>query len=740
VKVVDLSVDVAGGFAAKLLAQAGLHVVRPRPAAAPGEATAGPQRPAAGPDLLRVYLDAGKELVAVPAGAPPAAIVEAGDLVFVTFDGGADVAPLPGSVLGDLPDDCVRVTTSTFGTTGPYSGWRGGPLADWAAGGYLGITGEPGLPPLIGPEHLCGYVAGYTAAIAAEAALRARDRGGEARHVDVSTMESMLSVHQSTFSRLAVGIVRARTGRYTEVYPLVVRPCQDGHVSLGVVTDAEFDRFAIAIGRVDLVTDERFADAAARWAHRDALDRELDAFLAVRDADAVAEILARHGVAAAKVASPREVLGNPQLASRGFWWHPPGFATAARMPGAPVPAAVTFPAGAASRRVRTASTVRDPGLPLAGVSVLDTTAFWAGPLATRWLADLGADVLWVERPGSRAEPGGAEEDPTARVMEVFHLKMNRNKRSLVVDLTTAPGRRAVRQLAEQVDVLVENFRPGVMAGFGLGPAELCVANPRLVYVSLSGFGATGPWARRRSYGPTVEAASSVQGRTGYPGGEPMRLGHTLPDATGGLAGALAVLRGLRARETTGRGGWFDVSQLEAYAVLSGEDVFAASLAGDDPPRLGNRSRHGAVQGVFRCAGDDEWVAIRLADAGDMARLAAAAGLDGLARATAAIPRDDDAIDAAISAYTARRDKRTVAALLQRAGLEAFAVLSPVELLADDHLRERGFFVPAHGGPDPVLPGSPVTSTPALVDPHGPAPRLGQHTDDVLAHFGIPASL
>ena len=201
------------------------------------------------------------------------------DLVFTSFDRGRYDGAGERPALRPPPGACVEITTSTFGATGPYSRWRGGPLADWAAGGYLAITGWPDREPLIGPEHLCGYVAGYTAAIAAEAALHERRRTGRGRHVDLGVMESMLNVHQSTFSRLAAGIVRVRTGRYTELYPLVVRPCRSGYVSLGVVTDVEFDRLLIAIGRDDLVADERFRDPASRWEHRDALDAELDGFL-----------------------------------------------------------------------------------------------------------------------------------------------------------------------------------------------------------------------------------------------------------------------------------------------------------------------------------------------------------------------------------------------------------------------------------------------------------------------------
>ena len=231
------------------------------------------------------------------------------------------------------------------------------------------------------------------------------------------------------------------------------------------------------------------------------------------------------------------------------------------------------------------------------------------------LADLGARVIWVERPQSRREPD-ASADATEVVMHYFHHKMNRHKESVVLDLQADTGRDLARRLAHESDVLVENFRPGVMDGFGLGAPDLCGANPGLVYVSLSGFGSAGPWSDRRSYGPTIEAASSIEARTGYADDEPLRLGHTLPDGVGGLIGALAALRGLRERDERGVGGWFDLSQLEAYAALGGEDLLLAATTGRGLERRGNRSRYGVVQGVFPGAGDDEWLALRLADGSD----------------------------------------------------------------------------------------------------------------------------
>ena len=684
-KVVDLSTDVAGRWAAKLLAQGGARVLRPAGRDAPG--------------ALTTYLDESKQLVPWTGDS----LLAGADAVFSSFDRGS---PSGLAAEARIPADCVHVTTSTYGSTGPRASWRGGPLAAWAAGGYLAITGEPDREPLIGPEHLCEYVCGYTAAIAAEAALRRRAHTGRGADIDLSAMEAMLSVHQTTFSQLPLGSIRRRQGRFYEVYPLATRPCRDGYVKLCIVTEEEYDRFLIAIGRADLAGDERFEARDQRFVHREAFDAEIAPFLESRTAEEIVELLHAHGVTAAKVATADDVRTNPQLEFRGYWRGGAG-------PGPPIPVARSFGAAPGPRPPSPLSRTRSPELPLDGVVVADFTVFWAGPFAARNLADLGARVIWVERPGSRARWNFDADPASVRIDDLYHLEMGRNKESLVLDLTSPQGLAAARALIARADVVLENNRPGVMDKLGLGPAAVCSEFPHVVYVSLSGYGSRGPWSQRRSYGPAIEAASGIEGRTGYAGGEPLRLGHPLPDAVGGLAGTLAALRGLRERGPRGFGGWYDVSQLEAYVAVSGEDY----LAGGRLPRQGNRSRWGAEQGVFPCAGDDAWLAVRLAGAADREAFRAAAGVDF-------------ADTAAVTAFSAAHDKHALAARLQAAGLEAFPVLEADELPEDPQLRARGCFlsVPFGGGRRAAMPGSPLGP---LADPAGPSPNFGDHTRSLL---------
>ncbi len=733
-KVLDLSCDVAGRFAAKLFAWGGDEVFR----CAPEQDE---------PESLALYLDADKQRTG-PEELP--ALLRDCDIVFTSFDAGHFLGYAKRLA---IPDGLIHVTTSSYGTTGRYAAWRGGSLADWAAGGYLFITGDPDREPLSGPENLCAYAAGYTAAAGAEAALIDRIRTGRGRHLDISAMEAMLLLHQSTFSRTAAGELRRRTGRYTEVYPLTVLPCGKGHVSLGVVTDVEYDKFCIAIGRPELSVDPRYETKEARWTNRDMFDREIAPFLTAHDADEVVAILQHGGVACAKVAGPHDIAENPQLAHRGYWEELPGGGV---RPGYPLRHFHAFADGAAKSpsRLREGLGVgllpafedarqtlprplpqaggENADLPLAGVKVLDFTIFWAGPSAARTMADLGADVVWVERPGSRLDtdiPPGAAAQPADVMMHLYATKMYRGKRSILLDLGKSGDLEVAHGLAREAHVVIENFRPGVADKLGIGPKQLASLNPGLVYVSLSGWGASGPWADWRSYGPSIEAASSIEGRTGYAGGSPLRLGHALPDATGGLVGGLAALRGLRWRLEGRPGGWFDISQLETYLALSGEGIIEATRHRRGLDMVGNRSRLGALQGVFPCRGKDNWIAIRLEGDADRDRFAGASAID------VALLADPDSAEAAIAAFTLPQSKSELAESLQAAGLSAFPVLDALELAADPHLAARGYFLSvAAGNRICAMPGTPLVAQPRLADATRPPPRPGQHGTQVRAQI------
>jgi crotonobetainyl-CoA:carnitine CoA-transferase CaiB-like acyl-CoA transferase len=253
-------------------------------------------------------------------------------------------------------------------------------------------------------------------------------------------------------------------------------------------------------------------------------------------------------------------------------------------------------------------------------------------------------------------------------------------------------------------------------------------NPRLIHIALSGYGSEGPKSEWGSYGTLSEAASSVWGLTHYPDEGGMRLGDQLPDAICGLAGALAALRGLRQRQRTDSGCHFDVSQLEAYVAVIGEQIGAAAAH-----RAGAVVEDGKgkppLEGVFKCAGRDNWVAVTVPDTGMADGLRAA--LDLRAGARTAID-----LQAALDRYSSTRSKRSVAEFLQAADIPAFPVMTAEDLVGDDHLRERAFFTTTSlDGVTGSLPGSPIrplrSTGRSLTAFRRHAPGEGEHSLEIL---------
>jgi crotonobetainyl-CoA:carnitine CoA-transferase CaiB-like acyl-CoA transferase len=399
---------------------------------------------------------------------------------------------------------------------------------------------------------------------------------------------------------------------------------------------------------------------------------------------------------------------------------------------------------------------------LAGVRVLDFTVSWSGPLAGRYLADLGAEVIHVEHPavrgmghtgvgGDRVEKGGPWEwgqmpgpvfrsgvypdaDPGERPWNrqgVFN-KQNRNKLSLCADLKAPGGPELLADLVRSADVVLDNFSPRGVNSMGLDDASLRAHNPDIIRVSMAGYGHTGPDTDRVSFGPILEAHTGLVWTTGYEGEGPMKMGHALPDPVAGLHGAFAVLAALEERDRHGTSGFVDLAQYETYAAIGGEFYFARSATGDEPERPGNRSPDRAPQGVYRAAGDDEWVAISVQDDDEYAALAGAVGApDGLALDERRARHDE--LDAAITAWTAGRTKLEAMHELQGRGVRAVAVMTNQDIVEDEHLAARGFIVEwdqVDVGPR-RFPGFPIHfERPDRIPMRG-APGLGQDNERVL---------
>jgi crotonobetainyl-CoA:carnitine CoA-transferase CaiB-like acyl-CoA transferase len=356
----------------------------------------------------------------------------------------------------------------------------------------------------------------------------------------------------------------------------------------------------------------------------------------------------------------------------------------------------------------------------------------AGPAATRLLADLGAQVIKIERRDSLDfgdRRGG------------FTGSLNRGKLGTVIDLADPRGLDLVRRLVARVDVVIDNFSARVMRNWGLDYDGLCAIRPDVIAVSLSGFGHSGPYRDYVSYGPTLQALAGYTLLMRQPGGEPAGFGFSYADLVGGYTAALAVLAALWHRQRTGRGQAIDLSQFEASCAVLGPLLLDVTANGRDVPPPGNGSQEGpaAPHGVYRCRGEDRWCAIAVFDDDEWARLVTAMDAPAWAadrRFTALADRlaHRDALDAALETWTREHAVEDVVDRLQQAGVRAAVVADAEDLcVRDDHLRARAYWVrvPTPEGGEVALDGIPyrLSRTPPFVA--APGPLLGEHTAQVL---------
>ncbi len=389
---------------------------------------------------------------------------------------------------------------------------------------------------------------------------------------------------------------------------------------------------------------------------------------------------------------------------------------------------------------------RDLPGPLAGVRVIEATTTWAGPMASCILADLGADVVKVELPGGevarRVPPFLPGSSPPLSFM---HATVNRNKRSVTLDLRRPEGRDLFLRLVARTDVVVENFRPGTLDGWGLGYEHVRAVRPDVVYVSISGFGQFGPESPRVGYDPVAQAASGWLSLNGDPDGPPVKSPTFLGDDLGGLHGAIGALAALRHRDQTGEGQHVDVALLDALLYQSNGYPTLGAL--DVPmPRLGSAFQVAAPAGVYPC-GDSYLMAGVMLDA-QWRALAGLMGRPELAEhpdwstGAARISRRDEA-NAMLAAWLAPRDPTETAALLNRHGLPGQRVRTYAEAARDPHVHERDMLQPTKlegGSVAPIVgPSWKLSRTPVSV--RSGAPALGAHTGEILAELGLgPAEL
>jgi crotonobetainyl-CoA:carnitine CoA-transferase CaiB-like acyl-CoA transferase len=770
--VVDITQGAAGPFCTKLLAELGAEVIKVEPPDGDSARREGPFPPAgAHPEASAAFLfrNTGKrgvvaDLATAEGRATLSRLVAGADVLVSDLSPGAERRlGLDLAALAAAHPALVLTHVTCYGRTGPYAEAPPAEIVVQALSGFLDLMGSADREPVMAPGNQAAHIGGLAAAVATLAALLDARHGGGGRDIDAAAVDAMLSlIFAPVMTYSYQRATRGRVGPRSVIYgPLTdIHPCRDGYITTAVQTSRQWEALCALLGRPDLL--EAIPWGTARE-HAGPLAEAIHAWLAPRTRLEAFTAMQEYRLPVGMVLSPEEVLADPQCAARGFFVavdHPvagtlrysgspfdpaEGFWRTARAPllgEGPVPGGKDE-TGAVAGRASTHPSVRHPSpLPLAGLRVLDLTMVWAGPFAGQLLADLGAEVIKVEavqrvdmiRWGGTAD--GAHGAARYNAGGSFH-SLNRNKRGITLNLGAPAGREALLRLVERSDGLLENYSLRVMDNFGLGYETLHAVNPRLVMVSMPGYGAVGPYRDYVAFGEVLEGMAGMAALAGYPDGPPLRHGVAYLDLVGGYHGALALLAGLHERERTGRGRHIVLSQRDAAVRLIGDLILAAQLAPGGLHRTGNAHPAMAPHGIYPCA-QEEWVAVAV-DTDDAWRaLCRVIGRPESAdaepyRTAAGRVAHRAATDALVAAWTRSRTAREAAAALLAAGVAAAPVNAVDTLFDDPYHRARGTFVAVE---HPAVGRRTLLAAPFLLDGARPpvrlpAPDLGQHNEEIL---------
>jgi len=713
--VIEATHGVAVRFCGRLFAQLGATVVR----AASGDDTVIGYGGDAGEAYGR-WLDVGK-LSTAPEGA--ADLVIAGQDAAGVAAGEALVARLGG--------ESALLAIRWFNPTGPYAGWHGSDEIIQALAGLAYAFGPIEGPPTLAQGHGPQVAAGIVGFNAAMGALIANPRP---RRIETDVYEAYMCLTETgAVSAFMEGGASVRLGvnRFVPTYPCSTYRTKDGWVGVTALTPSQWRGFCTMIGRPELGPDPRFTTTVDRLLAGDVVDALCEPpFLHKTTAEWVS-LGDQARVPITPMPDLAEMPHTPHWRDRGSFgpYDPSG------RPGPTMPYRMAFDGPPVARFEGGA-----PAAPLRGLKVVDFTMGWAGPLAARYLADLGAEVIKIESEshpdwwrGWEADQSG---DPPPQETKFSFISVNRNKRGVVLDLASAEGLARAKALLAEADVAIENFAAGIMDRLGLGPAVRRALNRNLIAISMPAFGNGGPLSGVRAYGSTVEQASGLPFANGRDDWPPCLQHVAFGDPLAGLFGASAALAALAGRHRHGAAE-VDLGQVECLFQFAADALIAQQLSATPLPRTGSRRPRAAPVAVVPTLADDDWLAVAVYGEPAWRALCAVLGRPDWAVLGEVQARtfQADEIEAGIAAWASDKLAGDATAMLQAAGVSAAPVQRVAELSYDPQLADAGFwanmerrYVGAH-----ITPAAPFAYDgvrPALLRP---APTLGEHTAEVLAH-------
>ena len=737
----ELCNGIAVSYCGKMFADAGADVVKiekPQGDSVRCRSAGGP------PGALFGYLAAGKKSVTNSGQAEITALLAGADIVLTDLTDGWTL----DEITAHTGPSAVVVTITPFGTAGLYVDDR--VIAnEFILQALCGSTAGRGWledEPVQAGGQLGEWLAGTFAAAVAAATGRHAARTGRGEVVDVSTYEAMV-IAMGGLSAMSASVLGADSllGQRSLELPSIV-PTADGMVGFCTITAQQFQDFLVLIDRADLLDDAELASFDGRVARRDDFVGMVTQWTQSRTTQEIVDLAVGFRIPVAPIATPEMLPKIDHFVERGVFVESEAGVLQPRVPYRS-DAMTTRPPGRPPRlgadngRVhwppRTVQPVTSDAdaLPLADTRITDFTAFWAGPVATQLLGALGADVIKVEgvrRPdGTRFSAGRPPSwDQWWEWGPVF-LCSNNNKRGVSLELSSDAGRAIALELIAASDLVIENFSPRVMTNFGLGWDAVSAANPRAVMVRMPAFGLDGPWRDRVGFAQTMEQATGMAWMTGHADGPPV-IPRGVCDPIAGLHAAFAGVAALVIRDRDGTGMHVESTMVEAALNVAAEMLVESSRNGIEMHRTGNRGPGAGPQGVYRCRGDDDWVALAAMDDAARASLARLLGRPDLRAGDWREQQDE--IDKLISHWTARQSVPEAVEALRAAGVAAARVTPAPALLSDPHLQARGFWETVD---HPVAGSFLCTGMPFafLGKPrrwiHRISPLYGQHTGEVL---------
>lgn len=760
-RIIDLSTEITGPYATKMLADAGADVIKIEPPEGDplrrwsashsefSESESGAffkylntSKRGAVADLEQ---PAGRKLLLDLAVSADLIIESCGAGRLASLDLGWEELQKRNPVLS-------LVSISPWGQTGP---WANRPATEWTLQAATGATAFRGVPergPLGAGGRVgewCGAAYALNGAVAAWMSAR---RTGEGQHIDLSLFECLLhtltNYHASIFSAFHPGALAQSLETPS------IEPARDGWVGLCTYTGQQWKDFCSMIGRPELAEGEKYFDATARMRELPFIQEAMHAWTSEHTVDEIVELASLLRIPCVPIGNGRTVLDMDHFRERGvFIDNPAGFKQPRapyRMNHEPRPLApapnlgehqkeIEAEAAKSSAAPDSASPTGEGSLPFEGLRVVDLTAMWAGPTATNFLVQLGADVIKVEsiqRPDGMRMMGAVPGEKFYEWGPVFQ-GVNPGKRDVTLDLNQERGIEVLRRLIEGADVVAENFSARVMLNFGLTWEKLREWNPRLLLLRMPAFGLDGPWKDRAGWASNVEQVAGLSWLTGYDEDFPVIV-RAACDPVGGQHAVFALMLGLETRRRTGRGQLIEVPLVEPALAMASEQMIEYQVHGELLSCTGNRGPFAAPQGIYP-TDEGEPLALAVATDAQWQALCEVVGASEWAAdvklATAAGRREaHDVIDEQIGKWSAALSCEDAVERLIEAGVPASAVANGHAVRPHPQLEHRRFYQtlthPEVGDVDyPVLPMEFSGLGPDRF--LTPAPTLGEHNEEVL---------